>query len=433
MKFVLRHSYRYVKKNPKLKKLVKPLWGLSPLFLSLPYRLLKRSYSPPSIVFDTAKDWWELSADQKSATTFYKKVQEPESFVRTKPIVLPEDQALLSYLEPKIDLREGFVIGLPNARVWGEGNIITKNNELILEVSGTFLDNKDAYLRHGKNSKYISNSFPKLPVVKKLKGKSVVLAAHAGSGYYHWLIEVLPRLYLLEKAGIDFNSIDHFIVNSLVPGFVRETLEMLGIPLKKVVETHWKPHILAEELIVPSLVGNFFEVPKWTSKFFGSRFKRYIKPRVEGKKVYISRKDAGHRRIVNEDDVTAFLESEGFETYIFETMSMQEKIEILSQASVVLSPHGAGLANIVFCHPGVPVVELTHFSLMASACWNIGDNNDMPYYTLASTPKVPMEEQLRLQTLTLQERAMYHLFIDIDKLEKVLRQVEKAVPTYQNP
>ncbi|WP_309224501.1 glycosyltransferase family 61 protein [Halomicronema sp. CCY15110] len=84
------------------------------------------------------------------------------------------------------------------------------------------------------------------------------------------------------------------------------------------------------------------------------------RPRRKEKLVYISRKLSGRnskRCVLNEDDLLLKLESYGFQRYHLEDMSVQEQINLFYDASFVVSPHGAGLTNIIFSD-GLNVLEL---------------------------------------------------------------------------
>jgi capsular polysaccharide biosynthesis protein len=73
---------------------------------------------------------------------------------------------------------------------------------------------------------------------------------------------------------------------------------------------------------------------------------------VEGgrgdRKIYISRRSATHRRIVNEDEVRALAGRHGFEVVELEDLPVTEQIRMFASARTILAPHGAGLTNIIY-------------------------------------------------------------------------------------
>jgi capsular polysaccharide biosynthesis protein len=82
-------------------------------------------------------------------------------------------------------------------------------------------------------------------------------------------------------------------------------------------------------------------------------------PGGRGEKLLISRAKAARRHLVNEAEVQALLEGNGFTTIHFEDHALDEQIRIMAGARVVVSQHGAGLANTIFMKPGGTVVEIT--------------------------------------------------------------------------
>jgi len=117
-----------------------------------------------------------------------------------------------------------------------------------------------------------------------------------------------------------------------------------------------------KELIVPSMSNHndgilVPEAVRWIHKKFS------IKNNNPSRKLFVSRDDAPARRIINAEDV--FMALDGWETVTLSNMSIKEQIKIFSEASHVISPHGAGLLNIVFCQPGVKVIEIAQKELLS--------------------------------------------------------------------
>lgn len=181
----------------------------------------------------------------------------------------------------------------------------------------------------------------------------------AMGNYYHWLIDSLPRLHLLRAAGL-FEEVDYFLIYDQQHRFAVETLVALGIRPAQIIDVRTHPHVLAQRLLVTSPVrGTGNHTPAWACDFLRDVFLpappvgRAFSPYV-----YISRRDAQLRRVLNEAAVEAVLHPLGFETYALSTLTFAEKRALFSQARVIVGPIGAGLANLVFATPGTPVLEL---------------------------------------------------------------------------
>lgn len=74
--------------------------------------------------------------------------------------------------------------------------------------------------------------------------------------------------------------------------------------------------------------------------------------------VYLARLDSRFRPLENERELCAALEARGFRIVVASEHSYAEQIRIFSEASVLVSPHGSGLTNMIFTPPGTPVVEI---------------------------------------------------------------------------
>lgn len=78
------------------------------------------------------------------------------------------------------------------------------------------------------------------------------------------------------------------------------------------------------------------------------------------KRLYISRGDAGRRRIVNEPQLVRTLEQRGFVAVELAGMPVQEQVGLFRDAEVVVAPHGMGLTHIAMSRRLGRVIELFH-------------------------------------------------------------------------
>lgn len=217
------------------------------------------------------------------------------------------------------------------------------------------------------------NYWPHLPPVQAIDARVVHLSAITGSVFFHWMFDVLPKLGLLTQAGIDWNTIDYFVVTALDRPFQRETLSLLQIPAHKLLANSDYPYITARQLLVPYLASR---ITPDSCRFLRQQFLPHAMAAAIGPspptRLYITRRAAATRKIVNEADVVAYLETLGFCTIELESMPFQEQVALMAQATAVVAVHGSGLTNIVFCNPGTCVVEL------------LSQNYLTPYYSFIS-------------------------------------------------
>lgn len=208
-----------------------------------------------------------------------------------------------------------------------------------------------------------------------LPGKSFLLAPTPGAHcYYHWMLDILPKLGLLERQGVALDSIDHFLVRQITGDFQRETLQRLGIDESRIVETIDRQYLQCENLLHVdmnngiNLKMNRF-IPLWLKHKFLSSAEVEL-PSVPGLQIdagvagtdrlrlYIGRPEGVRRGILNEDAIKPIVEAAGFRMVVMEGLRVAEQVALLSRADALMAPHGGALTNMVFCRPGIPVIEL---------------------------------------------------------------------------
>jgi capsular polysaccharide biosynthesis protein len=180
------------------------------------------------------------------------------------------------------------------------------------------------------------------------------------SGYYHWLATIMPRLSLVRNR-TSFGSLPHLIEPQ--HGFGPDWLGVLAPDL--VVHRSQRQSVFARELIfpAPAQVGSshYARSPELLRHFRQSlREQGEIPPARSGpgRRLYITRADAPVRRVTNEDALVARLAQIGFERVSLTGMAVRDQIHLFAGADTIVSPHGAGLTNVLFCDYGTTVVEL---------------------------------------------------------------------------
>ncbi|NER38457.1 MAG: DUF563 domain-containing protein [Oscillatoria sp. SIO1A7] len=258
----------------------------------------------------------------------------------------------------------------------------------------------------------------KLPSPIELPGKVAFLSVRGGSTYFHWLSDLLGRIALLRSRGIDFGKIDFFVVSSCHLPYQRETLNILGIPESKIVQSSRSPHIRAEQLIVPSLPGTVGIMTEKTGQFL----RREILPQKiwqqasAPERIYISRKSASYRRVVNEDEIISVLRKFGFVAIALENLSFREQVALLAAAKVIVSPHGAGLTNLVFCNPGAKVIEIFARVAVSANYWLLSNMVELDYYYLLGEPLENYYAATQKQRNTYSHPLYEDIFVSVDSL-----------------
>lgn len=254
------------------------------------------------------------------------------------------------------------VVELPGGRAVGEyGAIISAGDELIGELSPYFATDASIHPIYRRL---------RLPPIAHAPGTVAVLATRGMANYYHFLLEVIPRVALL-SACHDLSGVDRFFVDR-AQRFQRELLTAAGIDGARVIEPRTHPHIRATRLLVPSLPGPHMLTPPWVVDYIRSLVP--VEATAARTRLYISRGGLRNtRRVDDEPALERALAERGFTTLHLERMPVREQAQAFSAAEIIVAPHGAGLANIVFCQPGTAVVELFAAAYVNPVFWRLAD------------------------------------------------------------
>lgn len=228
-----------------------------------------------------------------------------------------------------------------------------------------------------------------LPRAQRLDGRSALLSAAGGNTYYHWMLDVLPRLELLRLAGHDIASVAHVVVNSTRAPFQQETLARVGIDMRRVVSSDEARHLSMHDALVPSHPGPFLHPPAWAVRWLARTFLGDVSPHArapgDGSLLYLTRQEARRRRIHNGDEVERALIALGFEVLEPEGMTVAEQAARFRGARALVAAHGSALTNLAFCLPGTAVIELFQPDDVPPFYWFLANGLGLRYQALVGT------------------------------------------------
>lgn len=211
---------------------------------------------------------------------------------------------------------------------------------------------------------------------RHISGAVATIAAAAGNhNMYHFLLEVVPRLHLLERAGYTPDTCTAIVTNGDAAPFVEQVFRELALPPDLLLETSEDFHITADQLIVPTLPRAYIR-GDWVYQYIRRRLGIH---RPQGlpspRRVHISRARGVMRRVRSGRAYQEALSQFGFVPVYLEEHPVHHQRAIVAGAEVVIGEHGAGLTHVVFCRPGTLVVEILsgawpypHYSALSSQC-----------------------------------------------------------------
>jgi len=196
-------------------------------------------------------------------------------------------------------------------------------------------------------------SAPRFPAPKRLAGRVLSIAALDAEGFYHFLLESLPRLWL----GGDFLPGTNWILANGRPGsFQEKWLAQAGIGADRVIWLDGLSSFRCDQLAFASCPSGDQQPNLAAIRAVRELLRAEPPARPGTERIWISRADAASRRPAWE---TALLRQlGGFTSICLSRQSPAEQIEVMRRAAVVAGPHGAGFSNLIFCAPGTKVVEI---------------------------------------------------------------------------
>ena len=307
----------------------------------------------------------EEAKNSKSGFSYFQKLSQSPTFVA----IVPEGRAWIMPKENYWKLCYGIAI-------------MTPDNYLLSDLSREYPSPLPGCTKHDPTQHRIFD-FEELPPLEKTNGKVAILSVLSGNVYFHWMVDLLPRIEILRQ-GINLEKIDWFVVNDYQQPFQRETLKSLGVKEEKILASDRHSHIQAEELVVPSYSGSLGWLQPWGLKFLRKVFLKdiNIKNSDFSERIYIGRGNARYRRIMNEAEVVEILGKLGFTYVTPESMSLENQIATFARAKIIVAPHGSGLTNIVFCNPGTKVIELFSPHYLRYYYWHITRLLGLEHYYL---------------------------------------------------
>ena len=291
-------------------------------------------------------------------------------------------------------------------------SIFRFSNVVIMNECGAIMDKNKTIYRFTWRGKSIDNwnfYYNIFPFFKKLYYEKKGIYFFCPTNYWHFHYEYLNRL----KWFID-NFEENILIysNQLSKNWQLQLLKFYDIDLSKII------FIPDSVLYVKFKELYFVSFPGTPYMGFGDDFSsQYLKENINKsyklklnsikQNIYISRKKAETRKIINEDELEKFLIEKNFEIYCFEDLDIQKQYEICANAKVVMALHGSGLTNIIACSGSV-IIEF--FIPQWPMCM----------YALASSSTMNRYYRLNVKPLDEANPQQTDVVVDINKLKGLL-------------
>ena len=174
------------------------------------------------------------------------------------------------------------------------------------------------------------------------------VAERVFDNYSHWFSAHLPKLEMLRREG----ALGNLVLPDKRPAWVDASLARIGIEKDDFLQLP-TPGVLRANTL------RLVECDRFRPELL-----RDARARVTGdgpkpdRRVFVSRKLARGRTLLEEAELEPLLLDKGFELVAMEALSFDEQADLMSRTQVMLAPHGAGLTNMLFCPEGARIAEI---------------------------------------------------------------------------
>ena len=254
----------------------------------------------------------------------------------------------------------------------GQAQCIQEFEDVYIFKDGKIVTQDGTWCAIGHSSKWdvLPILIPEDVEFREEQGTVAVLSVTFQECWGHWLLEILPRLYILQQSGLEYDSIyfydrSYSYMITVQQQSLYAVLDYLGISHEKLVVVGPEVCLYAHKVLRPSYpyfftcTGNRY-FPLWIRDFLQNIFlpKNGEQDKYGASHLYISRSDSHRRRVNNEEEVVRLLELHGFKKVVLSEFTAHEQAALFNQASCIVAQFGSALANIVFCQPSVKILEI---------------------------------------------------------------------------
>jgi hypothetical protein len=299
-----------------------------------------------------------------------------KAYKRIRPFLFPEQYGT-AYV------RSGTLIHEPYARTWREGTTffvaVDTEQEGFSMRNGHLFDPPRRLVYEDKVVIPARNI--RLERTRHIRGTVAYLSNTAVGNYYHWLCLTLPLLSVYKgKLGVDPDF--YYVGPSSLRPWHFESLQGAGVDKDRILtEGVTADRIIA---VIPNRGGpvdtSFLE---FTRGLFVDVPTKPDAPR----RLFVGRGETKKRPFVNEEECTSLLEGEfGFSCVTMDGRTIEEQASLFKSAELIVAPHGAALANLLFAKPDVTLLEMMPFALQHAAYREIASFIGCRYVQLKGLP-----------------------------------------------
>lgn len=307
----------------------------------------------------------------------YQKLDINRTLHVTKPKIIYTTSGTNQFLYGKIELPELYIAEFAHVKVI-EGTDLVLMDKLNAAYDELTLDPQGKYgLKIGYVPLITKMNFKRMMAdifyyasLRTFRTPVIHFLKEYSSNYFHWLVECLPRLLVIEGMP-QYNGLP-LLVDKFIPNSHLQALRLMTGNSRKIIRLEQRQAAYVHHLIYPSPVSYIYNnydheisydsgveicyegIQYVRSKIFNALA---LNPQHGKRKLYLSRKKLNevNERLKNSIEIEEYLKQNGFEVIYPERLSFVEQVRIFADAAIVVAPAGAALSNLIFAPPNCKV------------------------------------------------------------------------------
>ncbi|MDC0434818.1 glycosyltransferase family 61 protein [bacterium] len=242
------------------------------------------------------------------------------------------------------------------------------NDGIVFGQEFLICDRQTPTLSHARlylaNLDNVVNRLDTLKEIEVTQGVTYLVGGNSPyRNFYHWCFQCLPGIKLLRNLARERN-LDYKIVVPPLDPVRKRSLELLDIAPTEWLELQPDRYLSGVPLLYTNITSSDFSFQP-SSRVIGL-LDDYRDTCVEmspadlPSRFYISRRDApGRRPLDNEESMIAALAARGYKEIVLSDLALEDQVNLFHGAEIIVSPHGAGLVNLMFAPKTARLVEIT--------------------------------------------------------------------------
>ena len=233
--------------------------------------------------------------------------------------------------------------------------------------------------------------------------------------YGHWLVEMFPKIFpvleYVQRGDVAIYLPEHFRSSTVIGQTLAHAgVDQSNIYLVNIYHDHPAKLTQLKHVLYISPISKHVGRPGYVSPWSANALNRLTSDITAGsqQKVFISRRDAQQRYLLNEDEVFATLEPLGYVNVRAGETSFREQVSIFKGAEEIVAVYGASLTNIVFCQHVTKLLTISPNNAFDHFYFDLASLRNLAYWHLNGVVERGQEHQLYCDF-----RVDMKLFVDV--------------------